>query len=63
MSHDHLTVPRAEIFESRNVNRLMLALLGVGSVCLLVTLVIGFAAPAGSELRRQFAFSWLFAFL
>ena len=31
--------------------------------CLLVTLIVGFVAPAGSELRRQFAFSWLFAFL
>ena len=32
MSHDHLTVPRPEIFESRNVNRVLLALLGIGVV-------------------------------
>ena len=63
MSHDHLTVPRAEIFESRNVNRLLLALLGIGVSCLLITLIVGFAAPAGTALRKQFAFSWLFAFL
>jgi hypothetical protein len=35
----------------------------VGAVALLITLIIGFAAPAGSDLRKQFAFSWLFAFL
>jgi len=63
MSHDHLTVPRPEMFESRNVNRPLLALLGIGVSCLLITLIAGFAAPAGSELRKQFAFSWLFAFL
>jgi hypothetical protein len=63
MRHDHLTVPRAEIFESRNVNRVLLALLAVGVCSLLITLIVGFAAPGGSELRRQFAFSWLFAFL
>ena len=63
MSHDHFTVPRPEIFESRNVNRLLLALLGIGVSCLLITLIIGFVASAGSALRKQFAFSWLFAFL
>src|SRR5246500_3276079 len=63
MSHDHLTVPKPEIFESRNINRILLGLLGIGLSSLLVTLIIGFVAPSGSELRKQFAFSWLFAFL
>jgi MFS family permease len=63
MSHDHLTVPKPETFESRNLNRVLLGLLGIGVSSLVVTLLIGFVAPAGSELRRQFAFSWLFAFL
>lgn len=56
-------VPRAETFRGRNLNRLLLVLLGVGAVSLLVTLLTGFLAPAGSEMRRQFAFSWLFAFI
>jgi len=63
MSHDHLTVPKPEIFENRNINRVLLGLLGIGVSSLLVTLIIGFVSPAGSELRKQFAFSWLFAFL
>jgi hypothetical protein len=63
MSHPQLTVPKPEIFESRNVNRILLALLGIGVCSLLITLIVGFAAPGGSELRRQFGFSWLFAFL
>ena len=45
MRDDHLTVPRPEIFESRNVNRILLALLGVGVCSLLITLIIGFVAP------------------
>src|ERR1700722_2997585 len=63
MRHEHLTVPRPEIFEIRNVNKILLALLSVGVPCLLITLVVGFASPGGSEVRKQFAFSWLFAFL
>ncbi len=63
MSHEHLTVPRAEVFESRNVNKILLALFGVGITCLLITLIAGFVAPTGSPLRKQFAFSYLFAFL
>lgn len=63
MSHSHLTVPKPEIFESRKINRILSALLGIGAFSLLVTLIVGFAAPGGSDLRRQFAFSWLFAFL
>jgi hypothetical protein len=35
----------------------------VGSIALVTTLLAGFLAPAGSEVRHQFAFSWLFAFL
>jgi len=56
-------VPRAETFSGRNLNRLLLVLLGVGVISLLVTVVTGLVAPAGSEVRRQFAFSWLFAFI
>src|SRR6202022_1418622 len=63
MSHDHITVPRPEIFESQTAKRGCRALFGIGVSFLLITLIIGFAAPAGSELRKQFAFSWLFAFL
>jgi hypothetical protein len=63
MSHDQLRVPKPETFDGRNMNRILLALLSVGAGALLISLVIGFAAPAGSELRRQFAFSWLFSFL
>src|ERR1700745_1549819 len=63
MSHSHLTVPKPEIFESRKINRVLSALLGIGAFSLLVTLIIGLAAPGGSDLRRQFAFSWLFAVL
>jgi len=63
MSHEQLRVPRPETFNGRNMSRILLALLSVGAAALLVTLIVGFAAPAGSDLRRQFAFSWLFAFL
>jgi hypothetical protein len=63
MSHDQPRVPKPEIFDSRNLNRILLALLSVGAGALLITLIVGFVAPAGSELRRQFAFSWLFAFI
>ncbi|MGA8659329.1 MAG: hypothetical protein WB586_24650 [Chthoniobacterales bacterium] len=56
-------VPRAEAFRGRNLNRLLLVLLGVGAISLFATLITGFLAPAGSEMRRQFAFSWLFAFI
>jgi hypothetical protein len=63
MSHDHLTVPRAELFESRSVNKIVLGLFGVGISCLLITLIVGLVSPEGSPLRKQFAFSYLFAFL
>ena len=56
-------VPRAETFSGRNLNRLLLVLLGVGVISLLATVITGLVAPAGSEVRRQFAFSWLFAFI
>jgi hypothetical protein len=56
-------VPRAETFHGRNLNRLLLVLLGVGVVSLLATLITGLLAPEGSEVRRQFGFSWLFAFI
>ncbi|HYY28411.1 MAG TPA: hypothetical protein VE860_10725 [Chthoniobacterales bacterium] len=63
MSHDQLTVPRPELFESRSVNKIVLGLFGVGFSCLLITLIVGLVSPEGSPLRKQFAFSYLFAFL
>jgi len=61
MNHSH--VPAPELFQSKRVNRLLLVLLGLGVLFLGVVLTTGLLAPAGSELRRQFAFSWLFAFI
>jgi hypothetical protein len=63
MNHQHLVIPQPERFEGRNLSKAMLALLGVGVVSLLTVLIIGFLSPDGSALRRQFAFSWLFAFI
>src|SRR6516165_8837789 len=63
MSHDQPRVPRPETFHGGNMTRILLALLSVGAGAILIALVIGVAAPPGSELRRQFAFSWLFGFL
>jgi hypothetical protein len=54
-------VPVAESF--RGERRLLVGVLLVGSIALVTTLLAGFLAPAGSEVRHQFAFSWLFAFL
>src|SRR6202030_3748733 len=61
MNHSH--VPAPELFQSKRVNRLLLVLLGLGILFLGIVLTTGLLAPAGSELRKQFAFSWLFAFL
>jgi hypothetical protein len=61
MNHSH--VPAPELFQSQRVNRLVLVLLGLGAVFLAIVLITGLVAPAGSELRHQFAFSWLFAFI
>src|ERR1700756_3337179 len=61
MNHSH--VPAPELFQSKRVNRLLLVLLGFGILFLGIVLITGLVAPAGSELRRQFAFSWLFAFI
>src|SRR6202047_1827670 len=61
MNHSH--VPAPELFQSKRVNRLLLVLFGLGVLFLGIVLATGFLAPAGSELRRQFAFSWLFAFI
>jgi len=61
MNHSH--VPAPEIFQSKRVSRLLLVLLGFGVLFLGIVLITGLVAPAGSELRRQFAFSWLFAFI
>jgi hypothetical protein len=63
MSHDHLTVPKPEKFEGRNLSKVFLVLLGIGFAALLITLIVGFVAQPGSDLRKQFAFSWLFAFM
>ncbi len=60
---NHNLVPTAETFRGTNLSRLLLVLLGAGIFCATVTLLTGFLAPAGSETRRQFAFSWLFAFV
>jgi len=61
MNHSH--VPAPELFQSKRINRLLLVLLGFGILFLGIVLITGLVAPAGSELRRQFAFSWLFAFI
>jgi hypothetical protein len=61
MNHSH--VPAPELFQPKSVNRLLLVLLGLGVAFLVIVLITGLVAPAGSELRRQFAFSWLFAFI
>src|SRR5260221_3835200 len=61
MNHTH--VPAPELFQSKRINRLLLVLLGFGILFLGIVLITGLVAPAGSELRRQFAFSWLFAFI
>jgi hypothetical protein len=62
MSNDS-HVPAPEMFQSKGVTRFLIGLISVGVVSLLIVLAIGFFAPAGSGLRRQFIFSWLFAFL
>jgi hypothetical protein len=54
-------VPVAESFRG-NRHRFFGVLLTSG-IALVTTLLAGFLAPAGSEVRHQFAFSWLFAFL
>jgi hypothetical protein len=60
---NHSHVPAPETFQSKGMSRFMIALLAVGIISLVVALLIGFIAPSGSEERRQFIFSWLFAFL
>src|SRR5690349_11711857 len=57
------SVPAPERFDGKHLSRMLLILLGIGAVSLVIALATGFVAPAGSELRRQFAFSWLFAFV
>ncbi|MDQ3621311.1 MAG: hypothetical protein M3463_02325 [Verrucomicrobiota bacterium] len=51
-----LTPPEAEKFDEKQLGRLPNLLLGVGVVCLLLSLIGALVA------REQFAFSWLFAF-
>lgn len=63
MSHDHFSIPKPETFQGRDISKMLLGLLGVGLASLMVTLIIGFVAQPGTELRKQFAFSWLFAFM
>ncbi|MBV8970224.1 MAG: hypothetical protein JO331_14370 [Verrucomicrobia bacterium] len=55
-------VPQPEMFRSKSLGRLTTVLLTVGLVSLVIVLAVGFIAPGGSPLRKQFAFSWLFAF-
>jgi hypothetical protein len=59
MNYDQ--VPIAETFSGKR--RLLTGILLIGAMLLVITLFAGFLAPARSEVRRQFAFSWLFAFL
>ena len=59
----HSHVPAPEMFQSKGMSRFLIALLSIGIISLVVALLIGFIAPAGSPLRHQFAFSYLFAFL
>ena len=56
-------VPAPEMFQSKTDGRLLFALIIVGAISLVASLLIGFIAPAGSDLRHQFVFSWLFAFI
>jgi hypothetical protein len=56
-------VPAPETFQSRGMTRFLIGLISVGAISLVVVLLIGFIAPEGGGLRRQFVFSWLFAFL
>jgi hypothetical protein len=59
----HSHVPAPEMFQSKGMSRFLIALLSIGIISLVVVLLTGFIAPAGSPLRHQFAFSYLFAFL
>jgi hypothetical protein len=59
----HSHVPAPEMFQSKGMSRFLIALISIGIISLVVALLIGFIAPAGSPLRHQFAFSYLFAFL
>jgi hypothetical protein len=63
MIHHSISAPKPEIFQGRNMSKVLLSLLGVGIGALLITLCVGFIAQPGSVLRKQFAFSWLFAFM
>jgi hypothetical protein len=63
MSHEQFIVPKPERFQGRSMSKVLLVLLGIGVAALLITLIVGFVAQPGSDLRRQFAFSWLFAFI
>src|SRR6202008_2460836 len=56
-------VPAPEMFQSKGMTRFLIGLISVGAISLIIVLLIGFIAPAGSTLKHQFIFSWLFAFL
>jgi hypothetical protein len=56
-------VPAPEMFQSKGMTRFLIGLISVGVISLIIVLLIGFIAPAGSTLKHQFIFSWLFAFL
>jgi len=60
---NHSHVPAPEMFQSKGMSRFLIALISIGIISFVVVLLIGFIAPAGSPLRHQFAFSYLFAFL
>jgi hypothetical protein len=61
---DHsITLPQAEQFDSKATSRLGFYALIVGVVGLIVSAIFAFRAGHDHLLAKQFAFSWLFAFL
>lgn len=60
---NHSHVPAPEMFQSKGLSRFLIALISIGVISLVVAVAVGLFAPAGSPLRHQFAFSYLFAFL
>jgi hypothetical protein len=57
---NHSHVPAPEMFQSKGMNRFLIGLLSVGIISLVVVLLVALIFPGE---RRQFIFSWLFAFL
>ncbi|MBV9874033.1 MAG: hypothetical protein JO025_04840 [Verrucomicrobia bacterium] len=57
---NHSHVPAPEMFQSKGMNRFLIGLLSVGIISLVIVLLVALIFPGE---RRQFIFSWLFAFL